>query len=756
MNKQLLLWAILGLGLAVPVKAASAFNQPVLNVIDISSDPNIFEASLSIDEQDAVINGTVVHTIIYKDDNQPGAYAGTPSLSTLVPQIEVKVGDEVIVHFSNNLAPNCAAIDCDSSIHWHGIGIDNDSDGTGVTQNHLLPGQTYTYRYIVPRPGIFWFHPHMNPSPQVFAGAYGIFIAKPANEENLQINQTIPSAANTYSLVLADIEYDTMGDVGYIDSMTMLAVPWRILQDDCAMGMTSDCNKFQDADTVLVNGGLPIASSTPLIKAKSGSGIRLRLANTSTIRYFRLQVTGNGSDNNLYRIGGEGGFLDFARLEGGTMGTWVTGYNQGEIVLAPGQRADVVLVPTGNTGDKISIAYPPFSRGQFPASSGPDLLFIEIDNSIVDVPFSIADGTPILGQGGVEDLKLQSIVDFFETPYPIMDHPETPIGLTSQTIEFKSIGAGMTSIDGFMGMLDDSGPDYEMVMYGGSTRYANVRDTLEFTVKNTTQQHHPFHLHGFSFQPVRVIDNFSGATLYTYDYNEFVDTIDIYASKTTPTSNGQSIIMRMRLDDRARITDNRQEPDAPPPNEKFTQGGAIGRWVFHCHIFLHAATGMMSELVVRDDQCNVDSDCLSGGTCTVGTCDELHQCNYASIPNCCKADVDCDDHNVCTTDTCIEERCDHQVAPTCRIFSGGGGGGFIYPPLIVPARITPVAGPPEISSAESVEQAPVAKWPTDEKEGSAKPETSGCSSTGTAEHSIFILALLLWLFKRRRLSSIDH
>ena len=70
-----------------------------------------------------------------------------------IPQIVVNVGDEIIVTLTNNLENPCAAIACDTSIHWHGLELDNDSDGTGVTQNHLTAGQTYTYRFLTSRPG---------------------------------------------------------------------------------------------------------------------------------------------------------------------------------------------------------------------------------------------------------------------------------------------------------------------------------------------------------------------------------------------------------------------------------------------------------------------------------------------------------------------------------------------------------------------------------------------------------------------------
>ena len=83
------------------------------------------------------------------------------------------------------------------------------------------------------------------------------------------------------------------------------------------------CKEVVDGETVLVNGQNP-GAGIPTITAKAGAGIRLRLINTETNRYYRLAVTGNSADNNLYRIGGEGGFLEQVRLEGGILGTWDT------------------------------------------------------------------------------------------------------------------------------------------------------------------------------------------------------------------------------------------------------------------------------------------------------------------------------------------------------------------------------------------------------------------------------------------------
>lgn len=625
-----ILWLATG---APRASAATTLSQPVLEVVDTNPDSNIFQADLTVDEQDVIIAGTTVHTLIYKDANNPAAYAGA-SNGIPIPHIVANVGDEIIVTLTNNLEDPCAAIACDTSLHWHGIEVDNDSDGSGVTQNHLTPGQTYTYRFKTFRPGIFFFHPHMKPGPQTFAGVYGAFIVKDPNEAALVTDGKIPSAANTHTIVLSDIEFDADGDVGYVDGGN--AVPWAMLHEDCAAGNMMACRTLSDADTVLINGQAATAS-TPKITAKSGAGIRLRLINAATNRYFRLVVTGNGTDNNLYRIGGEGGFLEKVRLEGGILGTWNTKYNKGEILLPTSARADVVIVPTGNNGDMITVSGIGYNRnGVNNNNPAGDLLFIEIDNNLDDTPFAIAEGNDVLGDGGVENIK-SAPLDFYTDPVPALPGPGSGAGSANETITMNSIMSGHLAIDGVQGHFEDSGPDFTQVPFQGATRYARTGDTLELKITQQTQQHHPFHHHGFSVQPVRVLNSADDSVLFEYDFDEFQDVVDI--------ANGQSVVVRMRIDDRPRITDNRQEAGAPAPNQFFTSGGAAGRWVFHCHMFIHAAVGMISELVV------VDADRDGDGLDTSTDCNDFNPLINSNAAEICDDGVDNDCDGLIDEDT---------------------------------------------------------------------------------------------------------
>ena len=66
------------------------------------------------------------------------------------------------------------------TIHWHGVDVPNAEDGVaGVTQNAVLPGERYTYRFRANQVGTFWYHSHQSSSSEVQRGLFGAFVIEP-------------------------------------------------------------------------------------------------------------------------------------------------------------------------------------------------------------------------------------------------------------------------------------------------------------------------------------------------------------------------------------------------------------------------------------------------------------------------------------------------------------------------------------------------------------------------------------------------
>src|SRR5215472_6757051 len=108
------------------------------------------------------------------------------------PLIRAKVGDRVIVHFTNNL-PN------PTTVHWHGVRVPIEMDGVPeISQPAVEPGKSFTYDFIVPDAGLFWYHPHVQSAAQVGFGLTGPLLVDDPTEK--------VGIADQLVLVLNDIE----------------------------------------------------------------------------------------------------------------------------------------------------------------------------------------------------------------------------------------------------------------------------------------------------------------------------------------------------------------------------------------------------------------------------------------------------------------------------------------------------------------------------------------------------------------------
>jgi FtsP/CotA-like multicopper oxidase with cupredoxin domain len=101
------------------------------------------------------------------------------------PLIWVPQGATITVNFTNN-------IDWPSSVHWHGVRLENAFDGVpGLTQDPVPPGGRFVYRVHFRDAGIYWYHPHHREDVQQDLGLYGNMLVRspdpnyysPANSE---------------------------------------------------------------------------------------------------------------------------------------------------------------------------------------------------------------------------------------------------------------------------------------------------------------------------------------------------------------------------------------------------------------------------------------------------------------------------------------------------------------------------------------------------------------------------------------------
>lgn len=90
------------------------------------------------------------------------------------PVIRAKQGKRIRIRFINRLNEP-------TTIHWHGIRIENDMDGVPfLTQPPVMPGETFVYDFSCPDAGTFWYHPHVNSLTQLGKGLTGAFIVEEA------------------------------------------------------------------------------------------------------------------------------------------------------------------------------------------------------------------------------------------------------------------------------------------------------------------------------------------------------------------------------------------------------------------------------------------------------------------------------------------------------------------------------------------------------------------------------------------------
>jgi FtsP/CotA-like multicopper oxidase with cupredoxin domain/streptogramin lyase len=606
MKARKIIWPLMLIlvGAAMPHIAPA---EGLFKVKNVSPSPALTnEFYLTATNITTLINGKSVKAMVYKDDapGGGGAPAQIPS-----PLIEATVGQTIICHFKNKLTNNIEG----ASIHWHGIELDNDSDGTGVTQDTVFNGQTYTYKFVVPRAGLYWYHSHMLPGTTTFSGMYGAIVVHDTNETALINSGVLPPTNRTFQLLMSDISF-TNGVVGKVVNGTNYSLNTLIQYcENLILGVPGGQDMFNPAGnpgsiflcngTVPSRGGTfcaPIMDSTPFFYIGKNQRVRLELFNASisrncylTLKYPCSNTTG---DTNLYHIGGQGGLLDNAVLDGGVQNGYDFQYDKGNVNLGSGMREDVMFYSSGNDLDVITLLGRPrgnpwnLTSEATVGTNYPVAFFIITNGGSADLP--LAAGSPILSAIGAanENLRVQN-TNALAAP------PVATYGTQSSLIELQNHiptngvrtgpnigGYAATALDGNSG--NGSWPS---VPHPPSAVWARAGDVVQLAVANTTTAAHPYHLHGFSMQPIAIYTADLKTNLFNFPFNQLVDTIDILPN--------QALVFRIKLSDRPVLADTATGGPLTLATDSDT-GGNIGRWLMHCHIFMHGTVGMISELVV--------------------------------------------------------------------------------------------------------------------------------------------------------------
>ncbi|MDP2320511.1 MAG: multicopper oxidase family protein [Acidobacteriota bacterium] len=266
--------------------------------IDTNPDPKVVEVTLTARLAEVeVAPGKRVQAWTY-DGGLPG------------PLIKTRVGDRLIVHFTNELQEP-------TTVHWHGVRVPIEMDGVpGISQPEVKQGESFTYDFIVRDAGLYWYHPHVMSAAQVGFGLYGALLVEDPDDG--------VGVADQVTLVLSDIGFDAKGRLEPADS-----------------GGSAGMVFGREGDYVLVNG-----RNRPVLRARPGAPQRWRIVNAAKSRFFYLDL-----DGQMFTVIG---------VDGGLQERPVT---SDILLVTPGERVDVIVAPKGTAGTPLTLRAMLYNRG---------------------------------------------------------------------------------------------------------------------------------------------------------------------------------------------------------------------------------------------------------------------------------------------------------------------------------------------------------------------------------------------------------
>jgi FtsP/CotA-like multicopper oxidase with cupredoxin domain len=213
------------------------------------------------------------------------------------PTLRVAQGSQVAVRVRNDA-------DHETTVHWHGLRLDNAYDGVPhETQDPIPVGGEFVYHLRFPDDGVYWYHPHVREDYGLEMGLYGnVIVDPPADHAWPPVNRE--------AIVTLD---DILVEDGRIAAFLTTG------PTHTAMG------RF--GNVMLTSGSTDLT-----VDAQAGDVVRFFLTNTANTRIFNVSIPGA----RMKLIGGDSGRHERE--------VWID-----TVLLAPSERA-VVDVLFGTSG----------------------------------------------------------------------------------------------------------------------------------------------------------------------------------------------------------------------------------------------------------------------------------------------------------------------------------------------------------------------------------------------------------------------
>jgi spore coat protein A len=440
-------------------------------------------------------------------------------------------------------------------VHLHGGAVAPDSDGW--PENGALPGNRVTHVYENrQRATMLWYHDHAMAltALNVYSGLAGGYLIRDDEEDALGL----PSGRHEIPLILADRNLD-LGPDGRFTG--------RLLHK-----MEDGANEFFGPYTS-VNGAI-----WPYVKLRAAP-YRLRLLNASNARTYQLMVLdadGAPVTGLMTQIGTDGGLL----------GAPVP-VPDGGLVLAPAERADVLLDLRGYAGTSLAVVNVAPAPYRGAAVAGPP----GAPDPASHLPHPEVLRVDVGAPAGADSWEIPAVLSptFHRLTHDDLpdDHGHRLISLVKSAKPLRELAPAAAG----PGVFALTGPDGTTTGYqtlaGTWTDAPSIyvtQDSWEvWRILNLSGQTHPIHLHLVQFQIL---------ARQAYDRHGFDPATGEASPPVAYTGDVPVPANEAGWKDTVRVDPGELAVVAA----RFT--GHSGRYVYHCHLLEHEDHGMMRPYVV--------------------------------------------------------------------------------------------------------------------------------------------------------------